>query len=82
MKIVIMSNPNTGNDSLDFGTRALYCQVLFKRQNILATSMADLAEPARVEPCMIRTIGSPYQAPLIRLSDTHLQFVRQEMQTC
>ena len=57
---VITLNPNTVNASLDFDTRALYYQVLFERQNVLATSMADLAEPARVEPCVIRTIGSPY----------------------
>ena len=60
MKIVITFNPNMVNASLNFDTRALYYQVLFERQNILATSMADLAEPARVEPCVIRTIGSSY----------------------
>ena len=60
MKIVITLNPNMVNASLDFDTRALYYQVLFEQQNVLATSMADLAEPARVEPCVIRTIGSPY----------------------
>ena len=60
MKIVIMLNPNMVNASLDFSTRALDYQVLFEQQNVLATSMADLAEPARVEPYVIRTIGSPY----------------------
>ena len=41
--------------------------------------MADLSEQAKVEPCIIRTIGSSYQAPPIRLSEPHLAFVRKEV---
>ena len=38
-----------------------------------------MVEPANVEPCVIRTIGSPYKAPFIRLSATYLAFVRNEV---
>ena len=32
-----------------------------------------------MEPCVISTIGSPYQAPHICLSEPHLNFVQQEV---
>ena len=32
-----------------------------------------------MEPCILRTIGSPYKAPFIRLSKPHLAFMRKEI---
>lgn len=57
---MVTLNPETVNTALPFATRVLYYQVLFEKHTIIASSLADLAEPARVEPCVIRTIGSPY----------------------
>ena len=72
-------NPKTVNPQLDATTRAAYLQVIFNHQDVIASSLADLVEPARVEPCVIRTIGSPVYLPPIRLSDVHLQFMRKEV---
>ena len=55
---MIMLNPNTINLVLHAATKAIYYQVLFERQEVIASSLADLAELARVELCIIRTIGS------------------------
>ena len=52
-------NPETVNPQLDTVTRAAYLQVIFNHQDVISISLADLVEPARVEPCVIRTIGSP-----------------------
>ena len=65
---MIMLNPNTINPALHAATKTIYYPVLFERQEVIASSLADLAQPAEVEPCVIRTIGSPYQATHIRLS--------------
>ena len=72
-------NPKTVNPKLDTITRATYLQVIYNHQDVIASSLADLVEPARVEPCVIRTIGSPINLPPIRLSDVHLQFMRKEV---
>ena len=76
LKIMLTLNPKTVNPQLDATTRAAYLQVVFNHQDVIASSLADLVEPARVEPCVIRTIGSPVYLPPIRLSDVHLQFIR------
>ena len=65
IKTMLSLNPKTINPTLDNTTRAMYLQVLFERQAVIASSLVDLVEPARVEPCIIRTIGSPYKAPFI-----------------
>ena len=65
---MITLNPNTINPALHAATKSIYYQVLFEWQEVIASSLADLAEPARVEPCDTCTIGSPYQAPHVRLS--------------
>ena len=44
-----------------------------------ASSLADLVEPVRVEPCIVHTIGSPYKSLFIRLNDPHLAFMRKEV---
>ena len=72
-------NPDTVSQTLSLQIRAKYLQVLYERQAVIASSLADLVEPANVEPCVIRTIGSPYKAPFIRLSDPHLAFMRKEV---
>lgn len=80
LKIMLTLNPATVNPALDAPTKALYYQVLFEQHEAIASSLADLAEPAQVEPCIIRTVGSPYQAPHIWLSAPHLDFVRKEVE--
>ena len=59
IKIILSLNPKTINPMLDDTTRAVHLQVLFERQAVIASSLADLVEPSRVEPCIIGTIGSP-----------------------
>ena len=66
LKIMLTLNPKTVNPQLDSTTRAAYLQVVFNHQDVIASSLADLVEPARVEPCVIRTIGSPVYLPPIQ----------------
>ena len=79
LKIMLTLNPKTVNPELDATTHAAYLQVVYNHQDVITSSLADLVEPARVEPCVIQTIGSPINLPPIRLSDIHLQFMRKEV---
>ena len=79
LKIMMMLNPKTVNPKLDAATHAAYLQVIYNHQDVIASSLADLVEPARAEPCVIRTIGSPINLPPIRLSNVHLQFMRKQV---
>ena len=53
--------------------------MLYECQDIIASGLVDLVEPAKVKPCVIQTIGSPYKAPFIWLSNPHLAFMREEV---
>jgi hypothetical protein len=54
-------------------------QLLFDHATILAISLADLAEPADVEPMHIRTFGQPVKRNPIRLALAHRKFVEEEV---
>ena len=56
--------------------------MLLRRHQAIATSLADLAEPANVDAFEIRTFGSPVHSTPLRLSDSDLQLLNQEIEDC
>ena len=57
VEIAFRLNPGIINPELPESNKRLYRQLLYDFAGILAVSLADLREPARVEPMHIRTFG-------------------------
>lgn len=68
VNIALTLNPKIINPELGSSDRIKYLQLLYSHAPILAISLADLKEPANVEPMHIRTFGQPIKRNPIRLA--------------
>lgn len=70
---MLQYNPATVNPPLPFSECTNYWQVLFYHHHAIATSLADLAKPAKTEPFVIYTFGSPVEFYPLYFSSSNFQ---------
>ena len=79
MSIALSQNPKVINPQKPAEVRKLYKQLLFDHAPILAVSLNDLREPAKLEPMKIRVFGEPTKKNPIRLNPKAKEFVLKEV---
>ena len=73
------ANPDIVNRQLPLADAGLYWQQFYRYACLLAHSLDDIREPAKVEKMRIRTFGTPVHRPPTRLPPAQAAFVRKEV---
>ena len=79
LAIALTQNPKVINPNKPPAIRKKYTQLLYDHAPILAVSLNDLREPAKLEPMKLRVFGEPTKKNPIRLNPKAKEFVLKEV---